>query len=690
MPRTRMTFDVETKGELDLKKVGLGVYSRHPSTHIQMCSYKFDDGRTKLWDRLWEPTPPAEMIEALLDPEVEKRAFNAQFERVMFKETMGIVIPQRSIKCSMAQAYMMSFNGQLGDIGKQVELPLEKQKIAEGKRLIKLFCNPQRITKKNPHRWRDWFTNPDEYERFGEYCVMDTESEYEIDHRLDKFEIPDEEWELYWLDQEINERGIPIDMTFVQNAIIMSNRRKLELLTEMKDKTGLDNPNSGAQLLPWLRERGYPFADLRADTIKKVLLEHEVEGPLSDLEPEAEEILILRQNASKTSVKKYDALAKAVNDDSRLRYSIQFAGAQRTLRFAGRRFQPHNLPRTPGILEIDDKNGGDENLMIATRLIREGDYEGLKLFIEEPLTALVGCLRSAVRAPEGREFRVCDLASIESCVIGWLSGCERLLNVFREGRDSYKDFATYMFGVPYDEVTKKQRTESKPPVLGGGYRLGGGTIRNGKRTGLWAYAERMGIEMTKEQAHASVKVFREMYKEIPEMWYALEKALEKALKTGHSRCGAIRFEMKRPFMICWLPNGRPMYYYKPRMVRDTMVVEDADGNEREITRHSFSYEGTDSTKQGSGWGRVSTHGGKVIENLVQAIAREILKYGMLAAAKDGFDIVFHVHDEIVTEQDIDDDEHTWERLGALMTRTLKWALGLPLGFDGWRGPIYHK
>lgn len=681
---TVLRLDWETASEVDLKKRGLDVYSAHPSTRVLMGAYQFDDEAVQHWDTADTDRIPSELAEALEDPHVIKKAFNAQFERVIARRVLRLKVPYKGWRCTMALAYAHSFVGGLGDIGLQMGLPEHLLKMKEGDRLIKRFSMPQKVTKNQPHRWRSWETDPDDWALFGTYNCQDVVTEGAIDDTLTPFAGLDSEWDLYELDQLINDRGLPVDLDFVEHAIWMAARRKAELLDEMAALTGLRNPNSPVQLLPWLQDRGYPFGDLGKDTVKKVLRENAavaddgMDGQF--LDQEAVECLRLRQNASRTSTAKYTALKAAAGPKSRMRFTFQFGGASRTNRWSGRRFQPQNLTRTPKAIEPD---GGDiHKLAFTTELIRQGDYDGLGMMIGEPMEALAGCIRSAIRAPEGYELRVCDLSSIETCVIAWLAGCVRLLEVIRSGKDPYKDFATVLFSKPYDEVTKKERGDSKPAVLGSGYRLGGGDMKEGKRTGLWGYAENMGVDLTREQSHEATQLFRSTYHEIPKLWFALERAVEQCLRTGApQKCGVLRFEKDGPYLTVWLPSGRPMRYFKPKIV---MRVPPWGGEPKKNFSYMAQPQGTNK------WVRITSHGGKLVENFVQAIARDILKEGLLAAHRAGFYIVGHVHDEIITQQRLDDQAHTLESLKTCMTRQLAWCPDLPLGAAGWCGPFYMK
>ncbi|QGF21034.1 DNA polymerase [Pectobacterium phage MA12] len=689
---TTINLDYESKSPVDLKTKGIDRYSSHRDTEVMMASWSINDGTTQHWDYN-NGRMPGELREALEDPDVEKWAFNAQFERLMTQRVLKIKTDYESWRCTMVLAYMQGFSGTLEQIGRNVGLSEDKQKMADGKKLIRLFCIPQKPTKNNPHIWRDALTDPDLWEIFCRYNIRDTDTEKAIKRRLIKYPVPMSEWALYALDQQINDRGVPIDMDFVQNAIWMAAHRKKELIAELKRITGLANPNSTPQLLPWLQARGYPFGDIQKDTVKKIVSIPLGKLPVTEgargndlgdayvpvsLQKEMNEALAVRKNASRISIKKYNAIEVARGEDNRFRFSLQMHGASRTGRWAGRRLQTQNLPRTPKFLE------GDDDLELSTELVRQGDYDMFSLYVGEPMEALVGLVRSSIRAEEGKELRVCDLASIESVVIGWMCKCEWLMGVLARDHDIYQSFGVHLFDKPYERVTKTERNISKPPTLGCGYRLGGGEMRDGKKTGLWAYAENMGVNMSQDESAYAVKVFRELCPEIVQTWYDLERAVEKCVRTGATvQCGVIRFEMKKPYLCAVLPSGRRLYYFKPRI-----ETKEFQGKTGPYMKKTFSYEGQDQ-KTGQ-WVRIYSHGGKLVENFVQAIARDIIKAGLIRASRAGFDIVMHVHDEIVTEQPIDDKVHTVALLSHCMTDKISWAPGLPLKAAGWAGPFYKK
>lgn len=699
-PTRTLSLDFETYCDIDLKKFGLDLYSIHPSCEVLMCAYKLDDGPIRHWDATNDPMPKR-LRRALEDEDVQLWAFNAQFERVIMNRVLNIWPAIHRWRCTQVLAYMHSYTGTLEMVGRQMHIDKDSVKLATGSKLIKMFCGPHKVTKTQPHKRFTAETHPVEWEMFVEYNIRDVEAEHTIKSKLDRprYPIPEREWELYALDQIINDRGLPIDRLFVENALEMATRRKDELLDTMREKTGLQNPGSPKQLLEWLKERGYPYDDLQKDSVKKVLTAWkgiqtgELQYKKGELYPEdltkrAVAVLKLRQQQARTSTSKYQALLIAMGEDGRMRYVFQFCGASRTARWAGRRFQPQNLTMMRDI-------ESEKILVQMTDVIRKNDYETLQLYRKEPLDALAGLVRSSVRAPKGKKLVVCDLASIESVVIGWVARCERLLDVFRNGKDAYKDFATELYQVAYEAVTKLQRKMAKPATLGAGYRLGGGDIKEGKKTGLWGYAENMGVDMTRKEAHKNVATFRRVYKEIVQCWYDLEEAIMHVVRRGGSRkVGPVRFYMSKPYLVCELPSGRCIFYKSPQIRKEKMEGVDRKTGERyEYWKDSISYMGKQ--QNGSKWLRINSHGGKFIENIVQAIARDILAEGLLALHYAGFYLIGHVHDEAIAEEAANDNDHNGDMMKVCMIRKKKkWmskgGVDMPLNAAHMETVIYRK
>ena len=699
-----INLDFETYCDLDLKAVGLDLYSAHPSCEVLMAAYQIDGGELKHWDRTANPKMPRDLYEALQDDRYEIWAFNAQFERTILNRVLDIWPLIRRWRCTMVLAYMHSYSGALEQIVERAGLPADKGKSATGKRLIGLFSKPQKITTTNSLRRFTSETHPVEWKMFVAYNRQDVVAEAALKNRLwrDKYPIPQREWDFYALDQEINDRGLPIDRLFVRRALAMAEDRKEELIVDMLElagpDSGISNPGSPAQLLPWLRERGYPFFDLKKDSVKKVLtadagrrsgeLIQRKDELFPTLTDDCVAMLKLRLQQSRTTPTKYRALLTSMGEDARMRFVFQFAGASRTSRFAGRRFQPQNMTT----MRLGGEDHTHERVMaICTNAIRNDDIDHLRLLRAEPLDALAGLVRSSVRPRKGKKLVVCDLSSIESVVIGYVSKCERLLNVFRDGKDAYKDFATELFKVPYAEVTSTMRKQSKPATLGAGFRLGGGDIRDGKKTGLWGYAENMGIDMSRKEAHVGVATFRRVYAEIPKTWYALEEAIMRTIRTKETTVvnGLIRFSWAAPYLVCTLPSGRNIYYLKPQINKVWLHYTDKEtGKPGKTLKDQISYMGKQ--QNGNGWVRVQSHGGKFIENIVQAMARDILREGIMRAIKFGFTVVGHVHDEIICEEDVGDERYTLDNLRRCMIKAIKWATGLPLNAAGFEGLFYRK
>lgn len=695
-----LNLDFETFCKLDLKEVGLDLYSAHPSCEVLMAAYQIDGGPVQHWDRTKTKKMPRDLWDALHDERYQIWAFNAQFERTILNRVLDIWPTIKRFRCTMVLAFMHSYTGTLDQIAERAGLDNSKQKLAVGKKLIGMFSKPQKITKTNDLVRFTSETHPVEWKLFVEYNKQDVVAEAALKRRLQKerYPVPEREWDFYALDQEINDRGLPIDRLFVERALEMSVARKDELLVEMRELSGLANPGSRDQLLPWLKKRGYPFTDLRKDSVKKVLTADagrrsgELKPRKGELYPtltdECVTMLKLRLQQSRTTPTKYAALLKAMGIDGRMRFVFQFAGASRTARFAGRRFQPQNMTTM--------RLGGDESLheivmSICTNAIKRNDVDFVRLLRKEPLDALAGLVRSAVRAKKGKRLIVCDLSSIESVVIGYVSRCERLLSVFRDGKDAYKDFATELFKVVYEEVTSLMRKQAKPATLGAGYRLGGGEIRDGKKTGLWGYAENMGIEMSRKEAHKGVAVFRRVYKEIPETWYALEDAIMRVIRNKKPVWvnDLIRFSYEAPYLVCTLPSGRNIYYLKPKITKVWFEYTDRDTGEKKRTlKDQISYMGK--TQNGNNWKRIYSHGGKFIENIVQALARDILREGLMRAKEFGFTIIGHVHDEIICEEDIGSKRYTLENLRKCMTDPIAWLPKCPLKAAGFVTTFYRK
>jgi DNA polymerase len=682
----RLYLDFETRSELDITECGLDNYARHPSTRVLMLGFAMNNDPVEVWEPHLGPIPE-KLRGDLEDVTITKVAWNVPFEQNIFKYVLNTNLPSFMWDDPVNRALMLSMPRHLREACEVLKLPPELAKDPEGKRLIKLFSMPATIKKDDKlfgpstSIFRDWMTDPEEWEKFRKYCIQDIVAEREIDKLLTKFPLPDNEYQTWLLDQQINERGLPVDMELVKGTNNVAEAEKERLRDELQEITGLENSNSVPQLLSWVQCEGYPFGSLAKHLVQRALAG---EG---DLTPNAKRALTLRGQTAKTSDSKLDRIAATVSADGRLRHQYGFLGAAKTGRWASYHVQLANLPRPTKEVE--------KNLDRAIALLRSESQIDLILDFPNILEVVASVIRSMFKAPKGSRFVIADLNAIENRMIGWLAQSESILRVFREGRDPYLDFAAVLFGRDYAEIyklykdgdpkIKEMRQQVKPAVLGCGYRLSGGEeVENPDgdliKTGLWGYAAQMHIEITQQFAIDAVKLWRERYKEVVSFWYALEEAAKVAVFSKEpQKVGFVEFICKSDKLLSIkLPSGRSLHYIRPEY-----QMIDFKGNDKE----TLTYEGTDAkTHQ---WTRLKTHGGKLLENLSQAISRDILVHGMMLAAKAGFQIVGHVHDEIITEVKWD-DPHNLEQLIKCMTDTPDWAPGLPLGADGFESEIYKK
>jgi DNA polymerase len=665
--------DVESASEVDLTVVGLDKYSKHPSTRFLMIAWAFDDGPVQQWSVEDGVPIPAELTQALRDPAVRKWAWNAQFEQVMFTELLLIDTPIEQWRCGMVNSYMLGLPGALDKTGAILRLPDGMLKLKDGKRLIRRFCVRQKATKKQPSRWYTAKTHPEDWALFCEYNRQDVVAErFIVDKRLARYPIPDSEWKYWYFSYRTNSTGWPVDRRMLNNACKLVIDRTAEGMSELKDITKLKNPNSGPQFGPWARARGYPYGDLRKNTIARA-----IEDPkLIDIR----DALQLRAELQKTSVKKYITIQNYISEDDRLRWQYQFSGAKRTGRTSGRGAQLQNLQKCEKDLEPYYQDIIDA--------VRDNDIEWLAMFYGNKMRALASVMRGVFRAPEGYQFVVADLASIEACVIAWLSGCTPMLNVFHNGLDIYKVFAMEMFHCTYEEVDKIKRNLSKPPVLGCGFRLSGGEevedekTGDMKKTGLLGYAANMGISMTKDQADYAVKVYRDLYPEVVQYWYSLDKAIRQVItRGGRADVGPIYFERRDPFVRLVLPSGRALHYLRCKIEqRRTPWGE---------MRWSATFEGQEDEGGSKFWGRTTTHGGVIAENATQAVANDLLRSGIANAYAEGFTVVGESHDEIIALEKIG-SRYNVPLLVQCMTESPEWAEGLPLNAAGFTTNVYKK
>lgn len=694
----RLHHDFETFSEVSLPDVGSDIYSRHPSTEVLMCAYACNYENVLQWVPAEGEELPADLREMMLDPNAVKFAWNKPFEWGIWSNALGIKTEHEHWRDPMVMAYSLSLPGSLDKAGEVVGLGEGVAKMKDGPALVREFCTPRKPTKNKPYTRTLPHHEPAKWERFKLYNRTDVEAERAIYRKLKPFDLPPHEWDLWVLDQKINQAGVPINLDLVSNAIKLYEEVIDNRIERMKEITGLDNPASTKQLLEWLQQFGYPFDDLKKGHVQRAyerlvqqLQDGEFEVGTDEYQEmmDVREVLEMRMETSAASPKKYFALARATDKSGPypvLRNTLQFAGAGRTWRWAGRMFQAQNLPRPTKALE--------KRIAAHVKNLQFLDRQAVDQLYPKPMELLKSCIRPAAQAPEGYTFIDADLNAIENRVLGWMASCSKILRVFELNRDPYIDFATYLFGGNYDELYAEykagdsfKRTISKPGVLGCGYMLSAGEARLNKKTaeieatGLLGYAWDMGIkDFTLEQSQLSVQTFRREFEEVVDLWYAMERAMKKCIRTGKpTQCGYIRFDMKAPFCRMILPSGRALHYCRPRLEE----VRAPWGKMKE----TITYEGLNERNQ---WVRVSTHPGKIVENGDQAIARDLLAHGMMLAYKEGIDIRLHVHDQILGMSLLERAGDELKILQQCMGEVPRWAPGLPLGSAGFVSPIFIK
>ena len=642
-----LSIDIETYSDIPLQKTGVYRYCESPNFEILLFGYSIDSGPVQVVDLACGEHIPKEVLAALEDDSVIKWAFNAAFERVCLSRYLcyptGEYLDPESWHCSMVWAATMGLPLSLEGVG--AVLGLEKQKLTEGKELIKYFCQPCLPTKANGQRTRNRpFHAPDKWGLFKRYNARDVEAEMGIQQKLSKFPVPPQVWEEYDIDQEINDRGVRIDMELVEQAIQMDARSRQELTDAMKRMTALENPNSVQQMKQWLSDNG-----METDSLgKKVVAELLKTAP-----PELAEVLTLRQQLAKSSVRKYQAMEKTVCSDNRARGMFMFYGANRTGRFSGRNIQLQNLPQNhlPDLAE-------------ARALVRSGDFDAVKLLYEDVPDTLSQLIRTAFIPREGAQFLVADFSAIEARVIAWFAGESWRQEVFAKGGDIYCASASQMFKVPVEKhgINGHLRQKGKIAELALGY---GGSVGALKAMG----ALEMGL--TDEELPQLVDAWRQSNPNIVKFWWAVDKAVMEAVRYKHTTTDyGLTFSCRSGMLFITLPSGRKLAYVKPKVGTNKFGGE------------CITYEGIGSTKK---WERLDSYGPKFVENIVQATARDILCYAMRTLRCCS--IVIHIHDELVIEAD---PRMSLDAVCEQMGRTPPWAKGLLLRADGYATPFYKK
>ena len=637
----QLNIDIETYSSVNLFKSGVYKYAESEDFEVLLFAYAVDGGEVCVVDLAKGECIPKEIIDALQDDTVLKWAFNAQFERVCLSRYLGVALFSSSWRCTMVWSAYMGLPLSLEGVG--AVLGLEEQKLKIGKDLIRYFCGPCAPTKTNGGRTRnEYYHDEQKWKQFKAYNKKDVEVEMAIGQKLSKFPVPDFIWEEYLLDQTINDRGIAVDPLFVERAISIDARCRSAMMEELQQLTHLDNPNSVLQLSQWLQAQGIDVESLDKKAVKKLLKEEK--------NPTVERVLRLRQQLAKSSVKKYQAMQQVACKDNRCRGMFQFLGANRTGRFSGRLVQLQNLVRNhmPDLKE-------------ARELVKQGNMEALRILYDDTSKVLSELIRTAF-IPKGR-FYVVDFSAIEARVIVWLSKERWREELFRKGGDIYCMSASQMFGVPVEKhgVNSELRQKGKIAELACGY---GGSV--GALTAMGALE--MGLK--EEELQPLVQAWRIANPNIVNLWWEVDRCVKQTVKERiTTKTHGIIFSYQSGMLFITLPSGRKLSYIKPR------IGENKFGGE------SVTYEGVGTTKK---WERIESYGPKFVENIVQAIARDILVFAM-QNLKD-YQIVAHVHDEVI----IEGEGLSLEEICSIMRQVPPWGKGLILDADGYTCEFYKK
>ena len=654
----RLHIDFETYSSEDLTKVGAYKYCESIAFEILMVAYAYDDEEVKLVALAEGEELPEKLIEDIKNPDIENHAHNATFERLCLA-AIGIYTDISNWHCTQVKAASCSLPLQLSKLSEVLKLE-EKGKLTTGRALIKLFCTPTKPTRNNNRTRTLWFHDVEKWEQFKAYCINDVIAEREVYSILKPYKTQEKERRLYKLDQEINDRGVEVDIVLTEKAIEVAEENKNNLLARMKTLTGLENPNSPEQLKSWLSEA----IDKDIKTLAKKEIPKLLELTASGV---VKEVLSLRIETSKTSVKKYIAVHNSFCEDYRVRGLVQFLGAARTGRWAGRLIQVHNLPRNY-IDNLDEartilKNDTDRIKTLAAKV----------LFKAKPIGNVANILSYLIRttlvAPKGKKFVVVDFSAIEARVLAWLAGEQWRVDVFKGHGKIYEASASMMFGIPLEDIAKDsaERYKGKVAELALGYQGAVGAL-------LTMGAEEMGL--SNSEMKDIVDRWRANNPMIVKYWYDIQEAAIRAIKTKREvKHRNIIFGYINEYLTVRLPSGRKLYYRNPTLRKNQWGYD------------SIKYEGVNQdTKK---WELVDTYGGKLVENIVQSVARDILADSMLRL-KDNYCIVMHVHDEIIFEVPDAEAEEALEDISIEMGKPIAWAVGLPLAAEGFISTFYKK
>jgi len=648
---TILSIDLETFSSVDIKTSGAYKYVASPDFEIILFGFAFDDDPVQVVDLASGESLHKDVTDALIDPNIIKTAYNANFERLCINEHLWLPVDPMFWRCTAVHALTLGLPGRLEDVAKV--LGLEQQKDTAGKALIKYFCTPCKPTKANGRRTRNLPEHsPEKWEQFKEYCRQDVVVERDIRKKLEKFPVPEHEHKLWCLDQKINDTGIKIDRKLVENAIECDLQFQARKTEETKKLTDLDNPNSVAQLKNWIFEQ----EGIEVDSLDKETVAELIKTTKNNT---VKKMLILRQTMAKTSVKKYDAMIRAVREDGKVRGLFQFCGANRTWRWAGRIVQFQNLPKN-SMRDLD----------MARNFLLSGDYEILEMLFDSVPNVLSQLIRTAFIPSAGCRFIVSDFSAIEARVIAWLASEQWRMKVFRTHGKIYEASASQMFKVPLESITKANplRQKGKISELALGYQGGVGAL-------VTMGALKMGL--TEEELPELVSTWRAANPAIVRLWKDVEKAAISAVKDRKvvQLQYGVTFSFESGILFIKLPSGRRLAYCKAAIENDTR-----------FNRPKLTYWGMDQVKKV--WSKVDTYGGKLVENVIQAIARDCLAEALIRVDAAGYRIAAHVHDEIVC--DVPVGWGSLKELNEIMGQPIKWAPDLPTPADGFSGMYYKK
>lgn len=646
----KLSCDIETFSDVDLIRCGVYKYADSPDFEMLLFAYAADDGDVHIIDIAGGEELPEKIIQAIKSDTVVKTAYNAQFERVCLSRYLklpeGEYLNPQSWYCTAVQAAELALPLSLADVGSV--LGLERQKMTEGKELIKYFCVPCKPTKSNGNRTRNRPCHDiNKWETFKKYCMRDVDVERQIADKLKMYPISDEEHRLYVLDQIINDRGVLVDCELAKQAVKLNSIQTTVAVEQAYMITGLENPNSVTQLKQWLKENGVEIESLSKKAVKS--LADETDGDVS-------EMLKLRLLMAKTSVKKYEAVIRSVCSDNRVHGMMRFCGANRTGRWSGNILQPQNLPQN----HLPD-------LTLARDIVKDGDFEMLDMMFGNVPNVLSELIRTVLIPKPNHRFIVADFSAIEARVLAWIAGEQWRIDTFKNGGDIYCASASKMFKVPVEKngVNGELRQKGKISELACGY---GGSVGALKNMG----AVEMGVQ--ENELQGLINDWRNANPHIVRFWYEVGNAAMKAIKEKTTvPLGKLVFAYERGILFIRLPSGRRLSYIKPRI-----------GTNR-FGGDSITYMGINSAKK---WDRLETFGGKLTENIVQGTARDLLANALINAANAGYDTVFHVHDEIICE--VPNGYGSVDELCRLMCIKPEWADGLPLNADGFECEYYKK